>query len=252
VPLAHAYCRRSLAAALLCGLCFAAYAYAENIACHLEPVKTLSRFNRGQLILLVKLNHADFAHLGSLSRILVPNRWDDDELLYSPMPPAVEQLSDEKKAVVVDLGGQVFGAYEYGRLVRWGPVSSGDRRHKTPSGVYHLNFHAREKISTENPTWVMPWYFNFSSALGLAMHQYTLPGRPASHGCVRMLSMDAQWLFHWGEGWTYAAGSTELLQPGTLVLILGQYNFSAPPPWLHPAWWTQGVNLAVAQSVISR
>lgn len=250
MPLAHAYCRRLLAAALLCGLSFAARAV--TIAYHLESANALAHFSRSQLILLGKLNHADSGHLGRLPRILVPNQWDDDELRYSPMPEDVPELSEEKKAVIVDLAGQVFGAYEHGKLVRWGPVSSGDRHHQTPSGTYHLNFHAREKISTENPTWVMPWYFNFSSTLGLAMHQYTLPGRPASHGCVRMLSMDAQWLFHWGEGWTYAAGSDELLQPGTLVLVLGKYDFGAPPPWLHPGWWSQGVTLAVEQGVASK
>ncbi|MGA7236211.1 MAG: L,D-transpeptidase [Bryobacteraceae bacterium] len=242
MPLAHAYCRRQLAAALLCG-CFAARA--ETIACHMESAKALSHFSAAQLILLAKLNHADSAHLGRLPRILVPNRWDDDQLLYSPMPADVPQLADDNKAVVVDLAGQVFGAYEYGKLVRWGPVSSGDRRHQTPGGIYHLNFHARVKVSTENPTWVMPWYFNFSSTQGLAMHEYTLPGRPASHGCVRMLSVDAQWLFHWGEGWRYAAGSDELIQPGTLVLLLGKYDFAAPPPWLHPAWWSRGISLDI-------
>jgi hypothetical protein len=242
VPLAHAYGRRRLAAALLCS-CLAARA--ETIACHLESAKALSRFSSRQLVLLSKLNHADSAHLGRLSRILVPNRWDEDELLYSPMPADVPQLSDENKAVVVDLAGQVFGAYEYGKLIRWGPVSSGDLYHQTPEGVYHLNFHARVKVSTKNPTWIMPWYFNFSTTQGLAMHEYTLPGRPASHGCVRMLSVDAQWLFHWGDGWRYAADSDELIQPGTLVLLLGQYDFAAPPPWLRPAWWSRGIILDI-------
>ena len=25
---------------------------------------------------------------------------------------------------------------------------------------------------------MMPWYFNFSSTIGLGMHQYDLPGQP--------------------------------------------------------------------------
>jgi hypothetical protein len=241
VPVTHAYCRRWLAATFLCGLSVAASA--ETILCHLESAKTLSRFSASQLLLLRKLNHADAAHLPRLPRILVPDRWDDDELLYSPLPADVPQLDGERKAVVVYLPGQVFGAYEDGKLIRWGPVSSGDRRHQTPSGTYHLNFHARLKISTVDPTWKMPWYFNFSSTKGLGLHEYTLPGRPASHGCVRMLSTDAQWLFHWGDGSRYAPGSTERVEPGTLVLVLGRYDYSAPPPWLRPKWWAQGVTV---------
>jgi hypothetical protein len=228
VPVTHAYCRRWLPATFLCGLSVAASA--ETILYHLESATTLYRYSSSQLLLLRKLNHADAAHLPRLPRILVPNRWDEDELVYSPMPADVPRLSTERKAVVVDLPGQVFGAYEDGTLVRWGPVSSGGPRHPTPSGAYHLNFHARLKISTVDPTWKMPWYFNFSSTKGLGLHEYTLPGRPASHGCVRMLSTDAQWLFHWGE-------------PGALVLVLGRYNFGAPPPWLRPTWWSEGVTV---------
>src|SRR5437773_2769046 len=140
------------------------------------------------------------------------------------MPHVVPQLSRERKAIVVDLAAQVFGAYEWGRLVRWGPVSSGDRRHQTPAGTYHLNWHARVHVSTENPTWVLPWYFNFASRQGLALHEYALPGRPASHGCARMLAIDAKWLFDWGDGWTLAASTRELVQPGTLVLVFGKYD----------------------------
>lgn len=231
-------------AVLLGGLCFAARA-ADTIACHLEPANPLSRFKSGQLVLLQKLNHADTPHLARLSRILVPNRWDPDELHYSPMPQDVPELSDHKKALVVDLAAQVFGAYESGRLVRWGPVSTGDRHHQTPPGTYHLNWHARVRVSSENPTWIMPWYFNFSSDRGLGLHQYALPGRPASHGCTRLLAADAQWLFHWGQGWSMDDDTGEPAATGTLVLILGQYDFKAPQPWLQPRWWSRGVSLSL-------
>jgi len=241
-----ACCRLIPAAVFLCGLCFAAQS-GRTIAYHLEAAKPLSRFSSAQLALLMKLNRADSAHLARLTRIVVPDRWVPDELLYSPMPQVVPQLSQEMKAIVVDLAAQVFGAYENGRLVRWGPVSSGARRRQTPPGTYHLNWHARVHVSTEDPTWIMPWYFNFSSSQGLGLHQYSLPGRPASHGCVRMLAIDAKWLFNWGEGWTLDAGTGELVQPGTLVLVLGRYDFRSPQPWLQPKWWARGVTLPVEQ-----
>ena len=229
-----------LAAMALCGFGFAQSE--RPITWHVASPRPLSRFSRSQLTLLEKLNHADAAHLAGLPRIVVPDRFDPDELLYSPLPREVPELSEERKALVVDLATQVFGAYENGRLVRWGPVSTGDRRHQTPSGTYHLNWHQRVRVSSENPTWIMPWYFNFASGQGLGLHQYTLPGRPASHGCARMLGVDAQWLFQWGDGWTLD-DDRELVRPGTLVLIVGKYNFGAPQPWLRPEWWSQGVTL---------
>jgi len=245
-----ACCGLIRAAVFLCGLCFAQAT--GTITCHLETTNPLSRFSSDQLTLLMKLNHADSVHLARFKRIVVPDRWDPDELPYSPMPYLVHQLSQEKKAILVDLATQLFGAYEGGRLVRWGPVSSGDRRHQTPAGVYHLNWRARVHVSSENPTWVMPWYFNFANGQGLALHEYALPGRPASHGCVRMLEVDAKWLFAWGDGWTLAAGTRELVQPGTLVHVLGKYDFGAPQPWLRPEWWTQGVTLSPQQVAIRK
>jgi lipoprotein-anchoring transpeptidase ErfK/SrfK len=229
-----------------------AAALAQTVGYHLEATKPLSRFTSNQLALLAKLNHADRAHLTGLKHVIVPDRWDPDELVFSPMPQIVPELSDEKKTIVVDLASQVFGAFESGKLVRWGPVSSGDRQHQTPSGTYHLNWHARVRISSENPDWIMPWYFNFSSSGGMGLHQYALPGRPASHGCIRMLAVDARWLFDWGEGWTLGDDGGEVLQEGTLVLVLGSYDFGAVQPWLQPDWWAVGVTLPLQQTATAK
>ena len=239
------------AAAFLWALCAIAPG-AERITYRLETTNPLSRFSADQLALLAKLNHADSAHLTRFKHVVAPVQWDRDELLYSPLPQDVPELSHQRKAVVVDLAAQVFGAYEYGKLVRWGPVSSGDRHHQTPSGSYHLNWRARVHISTENPEWVMPWYFNFANSLGLGLHQYSLPGRPASHGCVRLLAADAKWFFQWGDGWTLAADTGEMLRPGSLVLVLGRYDFSAPQPWMQPDWWSRGVRLPMQQMAATK
>src|SRR5438477_9965030 len=58
---------------------------AQTIAYRLESSEPLSRFGPDQIALLAKLNHADSAHLARLRRILIPDRWDGDQLLYSPM-----------------------------------------------------------------------------------------------------------------------------------------------------------------------
>jgi hypothetical protein len=121
-------------------------------------------------------------------------------------------------------------------------VSSGDRHHATPAGFYHLNWNARIRISSENDEWVMPWFFNFCNKIGLGLHQYTLPGRPASHGCVRLLLADAKWLFYWGQKWELASDG-QVLANGTPVMIVGGYDYESARPWLQPGWWAEGVTL---------
>jgi hypothetical protein len=221
---------RLFRAALLVAGLILAIASAETIGYRLERTSPLSRFSESQIGILEKLNHADPAHLSRLREIVVPDRWDSDELIYSPLPHELHGFDSESKAIVIDLAGQVFGAYEYGKLVRWGPVSSGRRSRQTPAGSYHLNWRERRRVSSVDPTWIMPWYFNFDDVLGLGLHEYSLPGRPASHGCVRLLLCDARWIFSWGE-------------PGTPVLVYGRYDFSARQPWLNPEWWVQGVSV---------
>ena len=55
-------------------------------------------------------------------------------------------------------------------------------------------------------------------------------GAPASHGCVRMILGDAQWIYNWADPWVTTSGSGErglgtaagrILQQGTTVLVLG-------------------------------
>jgi hypothetical protein len=196
------------------------------------PPDLQNRFSASQIELLEKLNRADRMHLSRLDHLVVPNRWDLDELEYAPFPREVVELARHPKALVVHQPLQVFGGYEHGRLVRWGPVSSGRREHPTPSGAFNLNWRSRGRHSTVNPSWYMEWYFNFHNTRGLALHQYAMPGRPASHACIRLLERDARWLYIWGEGWKLDARGWAARTPGTPLWIIESYDFEASPPWL--------------------
>ena len=82
------------------------------------------RFSASQLALLEKLNRADVGHLEQLQELVVPESWSD-ELSYSLLPMRYASSEAWPTFLVVYLPGQLFGAYEFGSLVRWGPVSSG-------------------------------------------------------------------------------------------------------------------------------
>lgn len=197
-----------------------------------------------RLALVEKLNRADAAHLRRLPVLVIPAS-GDDELRHSPLPLTYGWAGGYPKAIVVHLPSQVFGAYERGSLVRWGPVSSGRPTDLTPAGLFELTWKSRGHRSSVDPDWFMRWYFNFHRKRGLAFHQHPLPGRPASHACVRLLDRDARWLFEWGEGQGLDKRGN-VVTPGTPVLILGQYDFDAPPPWHSLDWLAQGVSLPEA------
>ncbi|MFI5178703.1 MAG: L,D-transpeptidase [Vicinamibacterales bacterium] len=191
----------------------------------------VARYDAGQLAVLQALNRVDVEHLARLGRIVRPDTWVDDPLAYSPFPERYPWGEPLAKLIVVDQPSQVFAAYEQGRLVRWGPISSGRKESPTPIGLFHLNWRSEGRHSTVDPQWFMRWYFNFGNADGLSFHEYALPGRPASHSCVRLLAADARWLYGWGEEWRLDSTGSHVLSPGTPVLILGRYDFAAPPPW---------------------
>jgi len=201
------------------------------------------RFNESQLALLEKLNRADVEHLEQLREIIVPESWSEDELSYSVLPMRYPSSDGWSTFLVVHLPGQLFGAYKFGNLVRWGPVSSGSQSNPTSQGRFALNWRSTGRASTVDPDWFMRWYFNFGNRDGLAFHQYSLPGYPASHGCIRLLERDAQWLFEWGQPWMLDPSGTEVLTPGTPVFIMGHYDVDAPPPWRSLTWLSNTVEL---------
>jgi hypothetical protein len=205
--------------------------------------KWRSQYTEDQIALLEKLNRADAQSLPRLKALVIPEQWDLAELSYSPLPRKYPSVERYPKFLVVHLPGQLFGGYEFGRLVRWGPISSGNSDNSTPAGLFHLNWKSVGRHSTIDPQWYMRWYFNFSNTEGRALHAYSLPGYPASHACIRLLARDARWLYFWGDSWELGAQPWEVLQSGTPVLILGQYAFGQLPPWQSLEWLAQGIEL---------
>ncbi len=178
---------------------------------------------------VLKLNRIDDHHLRR-RELVVPDSIGS-ELAYAPFPDSVAELRDVPKFVALSRRVQAFGAYEYGRLVKWGPTSTGKRETPTDSGLVFTNWRKRLTYSTVDPAWKLNWYFNLIAVKGVAFHEYELPGRPASHGCVRLLETDARWMFEWADQWVPGRGS-EVTRYGTPVLIFGDWDYDLPAPWM--------------------
>jgi hypothetical protein len=209
------------------------YVIHDRSAVEKTATSPLDALTPEQLAVLEKLNRVDAPRLKRLKTVVMPAAWMDNENAYSPFPQEWAWAVDKPKAIVVDQISQAFAAYEYGRIVRWGPVSTGSYG-QTPSGLFNLSWRSRGHNSSVDPSWYLEWYFNFIPSRGIAFHKYSLPGQAASHGCVRMLERDSQWLFEWGDPPRKGV-------KGTPVVVLGCPDRNKE--WSSAAFLAQGVSL---------
>jgi len=159
-----------------------------------------------------------------------PEDFDLNPLSFAPFPSEYPGAADYDRLVVIHKDAQAWAAYEEGRLVRWGPASTGALDTPTPTGRFTFNWRQEERVSSESPPgeeWRMRWVLNFHYLRGIHIHQYAVPtGAPEGHGCVRIVEADARWLYDWAEPWTTTAGRGALggreVAPGSTVLVLGE------------------------------
>ncbi len=183
-----------------------------------------------KMFILLKINRRDLKHLKEGETLWIPNA-DDSLMTYAPFPVHLASLDSVRKILIVSRLVQAFGAYENGKLIMWGPTSTGKKSTPTPEGLYHTNWKAKETHSTVDDAWLLKWYFNLESHEGVSLHEYSLPGYPASHSCVRLLSEDAQWIYHWAEQWKVAPDKKTIIENGTPVIIFGDFAYGKTPPW---------------------
>ena len=177
--------------------------------------------------------------------IIVPTQFGLDFRAYSPFPRYYTGGREFDKLFIMDKTIQAFAAYEYGELMRWGIINTGNPDETpTPNGRYNFNWREEERISSDSPPdedWIMYWVMNFHEARGMHVHQYEMPtGGPMSHGCVRLVDADAAWLYNWAESWTTTSSSlgiasvgSRILEQGTTVLVIGQEPYGKPKPFRH-------------------
>lgn len=196
--------------------------------------------------LLWILNRRDIDEVLPGDTIIVPTQFSLDFRAYSPFPRYYPGARGLNKVVILDKSIQAWGAYERGELTRWGIISTGAQSNRTPSGRFNVNWKQEERVSTLSPgfgstapdaeLWTMYWVMNLHEARGIHMHQYALPtSGPASHGCIRMLDPDAEWLYGWTDGWQVqnqrdpiSSIGARIEGQGTTVLIIG-HDISEPP-----------------------
>ncbi len=102
-----------------------------------------------------------------------------------PSPAPLQATSSEGLKVVVSIPQQKMYVFEDGDLLATSPVSTGKRGHETPTGTFPIlqkKVHHRSNRYANAP---MP-YMQRLTHYGIALHAGSLPGYPASHGCIRL------------------------------------------------------------------
>lgn len=201
--------------------------------------------------LLWLLNRNDLENLSPGDTLVVPTHFGLDFRAYAPFPRYYPGARDLGKVVILDKNVQAWGAYENGELARWGIINTGVESARTPSGRFNVNWQQEYRVSTLSPgygssapdaeLWEMYWVMNLHEQRGIHMHQYALPtSGPASHGCIRMLEPDAQWLYNWVDTWEVenqrdpiSSVGARIKEQGTMVLIIGEDISEPPQPFLH-------------------
>ncbi|MBV52676.1 MAG: L,D-transpeptidase [Coxiellaceae bacterium] len=156
--------------------------------------------------IIMRLNRTNVA-LSYLSWVVVPDDMNNiNYMSLSPMP--FYRKPSGHKDLVVNLGMYAFGAYdETGKLVYWGPVTSGapicpessSKSCKTVVGTFKV--YRKQGAACISHTYPletrggasMPYCMHFYK--GFAIHGSTLAGfYNHSQGCVRLFYDDAKWL----------------------------------------------------------
>ena len=89
-----------------------------------------------RLTLFLKLNRVDLAQVRAGDTLLLPADSTTGALALAPFPTRLPVLDSVPKLLAVSLRVQAFAAYDSGRLVIWGPTSTGKRHHAEPHGTF--------------------------------------------------------------------------------------------------------------------
>ncbi len=184
-----------------------------------------------KLRIAIAINRTDKENFAQMDSVVVPVDMTGDLEYYLPFPLTVPYLKDIDKIIYFSYPTQTFATYENGELIYTGPTSMGRKQDKTPTGLFYANWKAEETTSTFNDEWDLRWNFNVENLLGVGWHQYSLPGYPASHACMRLQEKDARYLYDWADQWVLTENDSVRVK-GTPVIVFGSYDFDAPKPWL--------------------
>jgi len=132
------------------------------------------------------------------------------KLTYASKSGSVSHINlDGEKKILVDLSEQRMYAYLDDMVIRDFPISTGKASTPTPTGTTSISLKQEVRVGHKAPHYIMPKFMMFRAG-GYGIH--ALPslagdggwfwtearshiGIPVSHGCIRLLPEDADFMF---------------------------------------------------------
>jgi hypothetical protein len=166
----------------------------------IRPQDTLESLFGKDWELVARFNRLDRRHAYPGMTIKVPYNMEDIRD-YTPMPDEYQPAKRYGKYILINMGEQWLGAYEFGRLKFSMPAATGTDDHLTPTGVFRIDarhrYHTSSLYKTEDQQAQYPMDYAMRFYIGpdnvaYWIHARDLPGRPASHGCVGLFDEPMQ------------------------------------------------------------
>ena len=129
--------------------------------------------------------------------------------------------------IVISLGLQRAYVYRGGTLIGVSTVSSGREGHESPVGRFQILEKRKIHRSNRYNDAPMPFMQRLTWR-GVALHAGDIPGRPASHGCIRLPKEFAQSLFGVTSVGSSVFIADQKFASAKQALEMARFNASAP------------------------
>ena len=111
-------------------------------------------------------------------------------------------IDTDERWIDIDLGNQMLYAFDGDELVGSFVVSTGTYLHPTVTGQYkiYVKYASTDMRGDDYYLPDVPYTMYFYEGYGIhGTYWHNNFGTPMSHGCVNMITSDAQWLFNWAS-----------------------------------------------------
>src|SRR5262249_9545838 len=95
-----------------------------------------ARLGANAFAAVLRINRLDRKHIPRSGVLIVPTPTEAIDLMkLAPFPGDLDFARSLPKLILVSRRSQAFGAYANGKLVYWGPTSTGKKATQTPAGL---------------------------------------------------------------------------------------------------------------------